>query len=142
MADARMPSAAARLVMIAPPMLASDLLMAIVTASTRSSTPLWSEAPRPVLPSTPSPWASSTTSRAPWVAQMSASSESGASSPVIEYTPSTTTTPPARGGGRVQAGVDVAVDEQDVPRAADGRQQPDVGVDARRGEDGGLGAVV
>ena len=55
-----MPSAAAREVITAPPTLASDLLKAIVTASTRSRTPACSAAPRPSAPSTPSPCASST----------------------------------------------------------------------------------
>ena len=49
---------------------------------------------------------------------------------------------PAGGGTGVHAGVRVGVDQQDVAGAADGRQQRDVGVDPRRGEHGGLGAVV
>ena len=49
---------------------------------------------------------------------------------------------PAGGGTGVHAGVRVGVDEQHVARGADRRQQRDVGVDARRGEDRRLGAVV
>ncbi len=57
----------------------------------RSSTPKSSAVPRPFSPQTPVPWASSTTSRAPCLWQTSQSSRSGAMSPCMEYTPSTTT---------------------------------------------------
>ena len=79
-----MPSAAAREVITAPPTLASDLLNATVTASTRSSTPVCSTAPRPPAPRTPRPCASSTTSRAANRSHRAAISASGAVSPVIE----------------------------------------------------------
>ena len=50
--------------------------------------------PAPRAPSTPAPWASSTISRAPWRSHSSQMSLSGAMSPSIEKTPSTTTSTP------------------------------------------------
>ena len=65
-----------------------------IRRSTRSSTPRSSETPAPRAPSTPAPWASSTIRRAPWREHSSQISRSGAMSPSIEKTPSTTTSTP------------------------------------------------
>ena len=77
-----------------PPQLASDLENVPIRRSTRSSTPSSSAAPAPRAPSTPAPCASSTMSRAPKRAHRSAICGSGAMSPSIEKTPSTTTRMP------------------------------------------------
>ena len=77
-----------------PPQLASDLENVPIRRSTRSSMPSSSQAPAPRAPSTPAPCASSTMSRAPNSPQRSAICGSGAISPSIEKTPSTTTRMP------------------------------------------------
>ena len=77
-----------------PPQEASDFENVPIRRSTRSSTPNSSDAPAPRAPSTPAPCASSTISRAPWAAHSSTISGSGATSPSIENTPSTTTSTP------------------------------------------------
>src|SRR5579884_1609682 len=79
---------------ITPPQLASDFEKVAILRSTRSSTPNSSAVPAPRSPSTPSAWASSTISRAPKRSHNSAISGSGATSPSIENTPSTTTSTP------------------------------------------------
>ena len=71
--------------------------------STSSSTSKASQAPAPRAPSTPTPWASSTISRAPCSRHSAAISGSGARSPSIENTPSTTTsTPPPSHSARCE----------------------------------------
>ena len=87
-----------------PPHAASDLEKVPIRRSTRSSTPSSSAVPAPRAPSTPAPCASSTISRAPKRSQSSATSCSGAMSPSIEKTPSTTTsTPPPSPAARSSA---------------------------------------
>src|SRR4051812_32167002 len=84
-----------------PPQLASDLEKVPMRRSTRSSTPKSSAVPAPRAPSTPAPCASSTISRAPWRSARSQISGSGATSPSMEKTPSTTTrTPPPSAAAR------------------------------------------
>ena len=85
---------------ITPPHEASDFENVAIRRSTRSSTPSSSQVPAPRAPSTPRAWASSTISRAPNRAHSSAISGSGATSPSIENTPSTTTRMPPPSVGR------------------------------------------
>ena len=78
-----------------PPQEASDFEKVPMRRSTSSSTSKASQAPAPRAPSTPTPWASSTIRRAPCSRQSLTISGTGARSPSIEKTPSTTTrTPP------------------------------------------------
>ena len=79
---------------ITPPQEASDFENVAIRRSTRSSTPSSSAVPAPRAPSTPSACASSTISRAPNRRHSSTISGSGATSPSIEKTPSTTTSTP------------------------------------------------
>ena len=59
--------------------------------STRPWSPKWSTEPRPLRPSTPEAWASSTNTAAPTSSAASTMPGSGAMSPSIEKTPSVTT---------------------------------------------------
>ena len=77
-----------------PPQDASDLEKVPIRRSTSSSTSSSSQTPAPRAPSTPTPCASSTISRAPCSRQSATMSWSGAMSPSIENTPSTTTSTP------------------------------------------------
>ncbi len=77
-----------------PPHEASDFENVPIRRSTSPATPNSSQAPVPVSPSTPTPWASSTSSRAPCSRHSATMSGSGARSPSIENTPSTTTSTP------------------------------------------------
>ena len=77
-----------------PPQDASDFENVPMRRSTSSSTSISSQAPAPRAPSTPTPWASSTISRAPCSRQSATMSGTGAMSPSIENTPSTTTSTP------------------------------------------------
>ena len=77
-----------------PPQDASDFEKVPIRRSTSSSTSSSSQTPAPRAPSTPTPCASSTISRAPCSRQSATMSGSGAMSPSIENTPSTTTSTP------------------------------------------------
>ena len=77
-----------------PPQEASDFEKVPIRRSTSSATPSCSQAPVPSAPSTPTPCASSTIRRAPYLRQSATISGSGARSPSIEKTPSTTTSTP------------------------------------------------
>jgi hypothetical protein len=138
-----MPSAAARLVRIAPPMLAGLLLKASVTASTRCRTPLCSTAPRPSRPSTPSGGRPGHGVHAVdddhrGGLRVEPLGLRGERADVVVPEPDR-----GAGAGRgaaVHAGVRVGVDQQRVVGPAHGRQQRQGGVAARRGEHRGLGA--
>ena len=67
-----------------PPQLASDFEKVPMRRSTWSSTPKSSQAPAPRAPSTPTPWASSTISRAPCLRQASTTGGRSQTSPSIE----------------------------------------------------------
>ena len=78
-----------------PPHDASDFENVPMRRSTSSSMPSSSQAPAPRAPSTPTPCASSTISRAPWRRDISAMRGRSPTSPSIEKIPSTTqSTPP------------------------------------------------
>ena len=84
-----------------PPQDASDLENVPIRRSTWSATPSASHAPVPVAPIVPTPWASSTIRRAPCSEHSGTMSATGARSPSIEKTPSTTTsTPPPSSSAR------------------------------------------
>ena len=163
-----MPSAAAREVITAPPTLASDLLKAIVTASTRSRTPACSAAPRPSRPQHAEsvrlvdhePGAEPVAERGdPGQGgelaghRVDAVDDDHRAGPLLRpfqprgergevVVPEPAHGAPAGRGPGVHAGVRVRVDQQHVAGVADRRQQRHVGVDPGRREHGRLGAVV
>ena len=147
-----------------PPTVASDFENVPISRSTSSSTPKCSGVPRPHSPNTPSPCASSTIRRAPCARASRAISGSGATSPSIENTPSTTIRMPeplgnlaelAREIGHVvvavlhgaaeaepaavdDAGVIERVEHGHVAAAEQARQHAEVHLEAGREDERGL----
>ena len=122
-----------------PPHEASDFENVPMRRSTRSSTPNSSAVPAPRAPSTPAPCASSTISRAPCARHRSAICGSGATSPSIENTPSTTTSTPPPSSRRALEHLLELVEPVVAERAQLGAREQaaveDRGVVARVGDD-------
>ena len=123
-----------------PPHEARLLEKVPIRRSTWSSSPKSSQAPAPFSPRTPTPWASSTISRAPWAWQSSTIGGRSQTSPSIEKTPSTTTraglwSSRARFEHRLQL-VHPVVAEGPQPGARELAAVEDRGVVARVADDG------